>query len=207
MKKNLFMVAFAAVAMLFLASCGSSQKVPQASKSEMENPYGTELKKTESEEYALLSPATRSSGMGISAYESSARQLAELDARSQFSNKIDAAVKAAAKIAGVDYDQYSGANNEGANVSDESRKQNTYQMSVSQNIVRQTNVVKMNKFYGKDRKYTIFVCIEYNGAIADIVKQSAESLKQRVSDTDREKLNQENEKFEKDIEDFLLKSK
>lgn len=203
MKKNILMAAFAAVAMLFLGSCGSSQKVPQASKSEIENPYGSEVFKTEAELYAEAMPGKRASGKGISASESAARQLAEADARAQFSRAIDAAIISASKSVGFDITQYAGGDNEGQTVTDGGLQQNTLVKSISSNIVANTNVVKMNKFYGKDRKFTVFVCLEYNGSIAEIAKKAAQQIQQRIPDEDRKKIQDENSKFEQEIEKGL----
>lgn len=205
MKKNILMVAFAVAAMLVLNSCGSSQKtaVPHASKSEMENPYGSEVFKTEAELYAEAMPGKRASGKGVSASESAARQLAEADARAQFSRAIDAAIISASKSVGFDITQYAGGDNEGQTVTDGGQQQNTLVKSISSNIVANTNVVKTNKFFGKDRKFTVFVCLEYNGSIAEIAQKAAQQVKQRIPDEARKKIQDENGKFEQEIEKGL----
>lgn len=192
------------IAMLVLFSCGSSQKVPQALKSEMENPYGKELFKTEAELYAEAMPGKRAYGKGVSASESAARQLAELDARAQFSRSVDAAIVSASKVVGFDITQYAGGDNEGMNSTDAGQQQNTLSKSISNNIIASTTIVKQNKYYGKDRKYTIFVCLEYNGSVADIAKKATQQIMQRISDSDREKIQNENGKFEQEVENSLL---
>lgn len=203
MKKNILTLAFGIIAMLILDSCGSSKKVPQASKAEMENPYGTEVFKTEAELYAEAMPGKRAYGKGVSASESAARQLAEADARAQFSRSIDAAIVSAAKSVGFDITQYAGGDNEGMNATDGGQQQNTLVESVSSNIIANTNVVKQNKYFGKDRKYTIFVCLEYNGSIGEIAQKAAQQIKQRISDSDREKIQKENDKFEQEVKKSL----
>lgn len=201
--KKIVCLSQLAILMLALASCGSSKKVPQASKAEMENPYGAEVFKTEAELYAEAMPGKRAYGKGVSASESAARQMAELDARAQFSRSLDAAIISAAKVVGFDITQYAGGNNEGMTSTDGGQEQNTLLKSVSSNIIASTTVVKQNKYYGKDRKYTIFVCVEYNGSVADIAKQATQQIKQRISDTDKAKIQQENEKFEQEVEKSL----
>ena len=79
--------------------------------------------------------------------------------------------------------------------------------SISSNIISGTNVIKTDKFYGKDRKYTIFVCLEYNSSLADIAKKATEQIMQRVSDEDRAKIRQENEKYQQEVVNDLKKSK
>lgn len=203
--RELILLSAISAMMFAFTSCGSSNKVPQASKAEQENPYGAEVFQTEVEKYAEALPGKRAYGKGVSFSESAARQLAELDARAQFSRSLDAAITSAAKVVGFDISKYAGGNNEGMSNTDGGQQQNTLAESISSNIIANTNVVKQNKFYGKDRKYTIFVCLEYNGSVADIAKTAAQQVKQRISDVDREKIQKENVKFEQEIEKKLQK--
>ena len=191
------------VFVLIVSSCGTSNKVPQASKQEQENPYGAELFKTEAEKYAEAAPGKRAAGKGVSFSESSARELAEMDARAQMSRAIDAAIVSAAKASNVELQKYAGSDNEGMTATDGGLQANTLTKSISSNIVANANVVKTNKYDGKDRKYTIFVCIEYNGSVAEIAQKAAQQVKQRISDKDREKIQAEHDKFQKEIEQNL----
>lgn len=203
--KNLFVTVFCFCAISFFASCGSSQKMPQASQQEMTNPYGQKVQLTETEEYAAAMPGKRAAGKGVSFDESSARELAEMDARAQFSRAIDAAVISAAKRIGFSIDQYAGGDEDGMSATDGGVQTNTLSKSISSNIVSKATVVKSEKFYGKNRKYTIFVCLEYNGSVADIAKEAVQQVKQRVSDTDRAKIQKENARYENEVMQELQK--
>lgn len=206
MKKFLFVSALVSL-MLTILSCGSSQKVPQASKSEQENPYGAQVFQTKSEQLAAAAPGKRAYGKGVSFSESAARQLAEMDARGQLSRALDAAIVSASKAVGFDITQYAGGDGEGMTNTDGGQQQNTLAKSISSNIISGANVINTDKYYGKDRKYTIFVCLEYNGSVADIAKKAAEQVKQRISDSDRAKIQKENEKYEQEIEKELEQTK
>lgn len=197
MKKLLF--SFAAVAVMFgVYSCGSSKSVTA------ENPYGQQMTLTECEAYALQLPGKRVSGKGVSFDESAARQLAELDARAKYSDALEAAIISASKKANVEITQYAGGDNDGMSAIDGGTKSNTLAKSVSGNIIKNTSVVKVDKFFGKNRQYTIFVCLEYQGNTADIAKEAANQVKQRVSDADREKIQRELDDFQKEVEDQLI---
>ena len=202
MKKYIIM-STVAVMVWGLVSCGSSQKVPQASKAEQENPYGAQVFQTKSEQMAAEAPGKRAYGKGVSFSESTARQMAEMDARGQLSRALDAAIVSASKSVGFDITQYAGGDGEGMTNTDGGQQQNTLTKSISSNIISGATVINTDKFYGKDRKYTVFVCLEYNGSVADIAKKAAEQVKQRISDSDRAKIQQENEKFQKEIEKDL----
>lgn len=76
--------------------------------------------------------------------------------------------------------------------------------SVSKQVIENTQVVKTNKFYNKKtRKYTVFVCLEYNGDIAKLSKEIANKVSQKISDKQRMKIDFELENFEKEIEKEL----
>lgn len=197
MKKFLF--SFAVVAMMVgLYSCGGTAKTVVA-----ENPDGQERPLTRSEALELQAPEKRASGKGVSFDESTARQLAELDARTRFSNALDVAIVSAAKKANVEITQYAGGNNDGMSNTDGGGKSNTLSSSISANIIRNTSVIMMDKFFGKDRRHTIYVCLEYQGSPSDIAKEAAEQVKQRVSDVDREKIQRELDNFQKEVENKL----
>lgn len=198
------MLAVAAMA-LSLSSCSTSKNVSpaQVSKAEQRNPYGEEVFQTKSEKMATEAPGKRAYGKGVSFNESSARQLAETDARAQLSRALETAIVSASKAVGFDITQYSGSDSEGMAVTDGGMQQNTLSKSVSSNIISGAAVINTDKYYGKNRQYTVFVCLEYNGSVADIAKKVTEQIKQRVSDKDRAAIQQENRKFEEEVEKAL----
>ena len=55
----------------------------------------------------------------------------------------------------------------------------------------------------KTRKYTVFVCLEYNGDIVKLSKEIANKVSQKISDEQRMKIDFELENFEKEIEKEL----
>ncbi len=192
---------------LILCSCGGSKQIPNnyynnpQTTNNNDNPYGDEVKKTPAEEYALAAPGKRAAGSGRSWSENVAQQAAEADARRAFSESIDAAIKSAFDRAGIDYDLYSGNNESGNQVTDGGSKQRAMVDIVSQNIIRNTHVVKKNKYYNsKNKIYTIFICLEYMGEVSDIAKNTTEQIIQQVSDKDRSKIQKEIDAFKKEIE-------
>lgn len=206
MKKIIVLSVFCGLVLTF-SSCRSSSKVPQALKAEQENPYGKQVFQTKSEQLYIAAPGKRAYGKGISFDESTARELAEMDARAQFSRALDAAIVSASKKIGFDISKYAGGNGEGMSVTDGGLQQNSLVKSISSNIISGTNIINVDKYYGKDRKYTVFVCLEYNGSVAEIAKKVTEQIKQMVSDQDRQKIQFQNDKYEKEVKNDLESSK
>lgn len=184
---------------LFVLMAGTVQTV-----NAQEDVYGKEMKLTEAESYALKKPGTRAAGKGVSSRESVAVQVARAQARAAFAEAISSAVNSALKISGFDVSQYAGDDEEGHEVSDGAEKTNTMIKSVSKQVIENTQVVKTNKFYNKKtRKYTVFVCLEYNGDIVKLSKEIANKVSQKISDEQRMKIDFELENFEKEIEKEL----
>ena len=184
---------------LFVLMAGTVQTV-----NAQEDVYGKEMKLTEAESYALKKPGTRAAGKGVSSRESVAVQVARTQARAAFAEAISSAVNSALKISGFDVSQYAGDDEEGHEVSDGAEKTNTMIKSVSKQVIENTQVVKTNTFFNKKtRKYTVFVCLEYNGDIAKLSKEVANKVSQKISDEQRMKIDFELENFEKEIEKEL----
>lgn len=195
MKTTIFRLCFC----LFVLMAGTVQTV-----NAQEDVYGKEMKLTEAESYALKKPGTRAAGKGVSSRESVAVQVARAQARAAFAEAISSAVNSALKISGFDVSQYAGDDEEGHEVSDGAEKTNTMIKSVSKQVIENTQVVKTNKFFNKKtRKYTVFVCLEYNGDIAKLSKEVANKVSQKISDEQRMKIDFELENFEKEIEKEL----
>lgn len=187
-------------------SCTSAFAVAVAFADDDDNPDGKEIKMTAAEEYALKEPGKRAAGKGVSARESMAQQLAEMNARRQFSDALSAAILSACKEFGLQFTQYAGDDEEGMNIADEGSKATTLVKSISENVIKNTTVVKKNKFFKKkNRRYTIYVCLEYNGSVAEMAEEATKSLKQKVSGNDRAKLEREMKDFEAEIEKQLKK--
>ena len=206
MKKSFIILLMMSATVVMVSSCGGAGKVQNTSGTQQASPYGTEVALTDCEQYALADPGRRAVGKGNSYNESTARELAELDARATMSRAIDAAVESAMKSGSFGYSQYAGDDESGMSVNDEATKTNNTRSSYSANIIKNTTIVKVNKFFGKNRQYTVFVCLEYSGTVAEIAKKAVQNVRQRVSDADRKKIDDNLKEFEDEVANNLRKS-
>ena len=80
--------------------------------------------------------------------------------------------------------------------------------SVANEVIQNTTVVKTDKFYNNKRhRYTIYVCLEYNGDVKELVEQTVKKIRQRVPQDARKRIEENMEKFEFEIEQELNKDK
>lgn len=171
------------------ASCGSTKKVSNTT------PYGQKLEEETCISLYKKNPTVRAYGMASHFKESSATSLAEAQARAMFSRKIESAVLAATEEVGVSLEQYAGGIADGQYVSDQSSEGNTYVTTIAQQIVRNTHTIETSRYYGNNRQFTVYVCMEYKGTDSELEYQIESSIKERISAEDRARVEQRHDKF------------
>jgi len=166
--------------------------------------YGDKLDLTDSQKYALKKPGTRASGMGQSMRENIARQKAMDNARGALSQSLEMAIMNASKTLSFDIEQYAASDEEGGSVYEGGSRSNSMAKTISQNVLKGTPVVKEDKFYKKkNRMFTIFVCVEYDGTESDLAEEAVKQLKNRISEKDRKRIDDELGKWQDEIEKEL----
>lgn len=218
MKKNILLMAFSMVAMLMLIPCeGYANDSSVSIESYVyQDDRGKKVDLTDAEKYALKKPAKRAAGKGISRNETNAEMKARTAARGKFAENIRAAVVSATKtifhesnsyvedeiIEGEEENYSSGTHTEGG------EKSSSMLKSVANEVIQNTTVVKTDKFYNNKRhRYTIYVCLEYNGDVKELVEQTVKKIRQRVPQDARKRIEENMEKFEFEIEQELNKDK
>lgn len=166
--------------------------------------YGDKQDLTESQKYALKKPATRASGMGQSMRENIARQKAMDNARGALSQALEMAIMNASKTLSFDMEQYAASDEDGESLYEGGSRSNSIVKTICQNVLKGTPIVKEDKFYKKkNRMFTVFVCVEYNGSESDLAEETVKQLKNRISDKDRKRIDEELGKWQEEIEKEL----
>ena len=211
--------SLAGISILFMASCGSSKQAKndammlqmmqmmqqQQQGLKEDNSYGDEIKKTDTELYAELAPGKRTAANGQAFTEAAAEQLARNNARAKFAEAIEAAVVAAAKTVYGEMTEFSADEKNGESSTDGGQKQHTLAKSIAEQTVSNTVVVKTQKFRANNNRYTVFVCLEYNGEVATLAAEIAEQVKQRISDKSRNRIEKDLKEFENQVAFELYK--
>lgn len=218
--------SLAGVSVMFMVSCGSSKQAQndammmqmmqmmqqqqsqgQQQKQQEDNGYGAEIQKTETELYAEQAPGKRSAANGQAFTKEAAEQLARANARAKYAEAIEAAVISAAKTVYGEISMFSADDKNGEMGTDGNQKQATMVQSVAQQVIAKTNVVKTQTFRAKNNRYTVFVCLEYDGKVEELAANIAQQVKQRVSDKDRSRIESDLQKFEEEVKFELFKNK
>lgn len=222
--------SLAGVSMMFMASCGSSkqtqndammlqmmqmmqqqqqvqnQQQPQKNLQD-DNSYGVEVKKTDTELYAEQAPGKRSAANGQAFTKEAAEQLARNNARAKFAEAIETAVISAAKTVYGEMSEFAADEESGESGTEGGQKQYTLAQSIAEQAIANTNVVKTQTFRANNNRYTVFVCLEYNGEVAELAANIAQQVKQRVSEKSRQRIESDLSKFEEEVKFELFKNK
>lgn len=198
MRKNLFIVACAVIC---LSSCKSSQNVvvPTGAAS----PTGIKAAVVEGSacyELQEQKPALRSVGSGTNAKEAFAKQTANAQAQAEFATKIETSVMAACEEIGVSLEQYASDGETGKTVADQSSEGGNLASMVAKQTVKNTSIIKTERYVQNDGQYRVFVCIEFSGKLSELISETESALKEKISPEQRKVLEERHEKFEKKME-------
>ncbi len=199
MKKFLLLLS-----VIILASCGSSKVVTEDVSSRTkpkDSLHGAAIELTLSEQMALERPETRASGEGLSSRLAQAKIYAEGQARGALARAISSIIKTASEESGLGWEKYAGNGSEGNSVNDEGTKSQNQTQQIANELVQNAVVIHQDNFVQPDRRYKVFVCLEYRGDAKSIVNK----IKQQIPDEDRMKMEYEFQKFEKKINEELSK--
>ena len=185
---------FSLLAVLIMAtSCGSTKKVSNTT------PYGQKLEEETCISLYKKKPTIRAYGMATHFKESAATSLAEAQARAMFARKIEAAVLAATEEVAVSLEQYAGGIADGQSVSDQSAEGNTYGTTIAQQVLHNTHTIETSRYFGDNRQFTVYVCMEYKGTDSELASQIESSVKECISQEDRARIDQRHDKFRERI--------
>lgn len=200
--KRIYLIGSVVLTIVF-AACGASKQAVQQQSS---IPSKMKIALDECQILVEQKPEVRAWGEGINYSLSSASNAAELQARSKFARAIASKIKAAEENSGLSYRQASTDSKQGQNVRDEAGNYNEYQLSIAEETVKNTVIIKTSQYMLQDGSYQVFVCLEYKDGVSKMAEEITEKVKQQVSDDDRLKMQYEFQKFRERVEEELKKS-
>ena len=205
MKKSILFAAFAA---MIVCSCGAAKHTKNVVAVPTGSDSATGIKATVSEGqqcYAMQeeNPAVRSVGSGTHFKEAFAKQTANAQALAEFATKIAAATEAACEEIGVSLEQYAGDNNEGKSVADQSAQSGNLASFVAKQTVKNTSIIKTERYMKNGGQYLVYVCVEYCGTLAELIQETEDKIKEKISEKDRQTLEARHDKFRARMENKM----
>ena len=189
-------LCFTMIAALGMASCGSHKPTaPGANRSAVNSAIGAVLPEEPCYTLQEEAPAIRKVGNGSHFKESTAKNIAEAQARGEFAKSIASAIVTATEEIGVSMDKYAGDDTTGKSVSDQSGEANDFVMSIAKEIVKNTHPIKTTRYLKPNNQYNVYVCLEYMGSENQMAQQAESALKDKISPDDRAILEKRHDDF------------
>ena len=184
MKKTMFFTAMAALMISFSGNVAAQTEVTLGSAC-----YELQEQK----------PELRSVGSATDPEESEAKQLAFASALAEYASRISAAVETACVKSGIKMRQYVGDDESGQNLTDASYKSGTFTKTMAKQVIKNSVILKTQRYIEKNRQYTIYVCIENSQDFTDMVTGIEDALKEKISPEQRKILEERHAEFEEMI--------
>ncbi|MDR1416106.1 MAG: hypothetical protein LBJ57_01645 [Prevotellaceae bacterium] len=201
MKRNYFLVATVAIAAgVMVTSCGGSKASLQSATSQQA------VEQDVCEKMQEEKPTLRAVGIGQHFKESTARNIAEAQARAQFARSLATKVKTSTSEEAVGYEVYSGDVATGNSVSDQGSKVNDFVDAVANEVVAGTVPIKISKYILPNKQYKVYVCLEYQKGVSELAAEVAKRVEQKIPDEQKLKMNFEFEQYRKRVEAELEKA-
>ncbi len=195
---------------LTATSCGGSKKaVADVTNPEQIDGAVRQLD-SKSQQLAQRKPLTRTWGVGTAPDKAFAQSIAEADARRKYAASIGTIVNGAIERSNDMVKKAATDDKKTVNVGDFGQITQEDVKNIIDNIaVSGTVVINSDTYKTKNGQYEVYTCIEFVGdqldLEKDLVKEYRKSLEQKVSDADRDKLEDRIGKFKQEINDILEK--
>lgn len=196
--KTKSLVMFAVASMLFVA-CKSTKTVVSDGEVAIKVDQCIELQEK--------APERRAWGEGTDYTMTDATAYAQASARTNFSYMLEAAVEAGTSHSAQKYNKASSDGENGGLVSDRTGLDKNFYSVVTQQIVKNTAVIKTSPYKQKDGQYHVYVCIEYRGAVGEMAESIASKVNEQLSDEEKLKIQFDYQQFKKEIEEQLKNMK
>lgn len=196
--KNYFILAFA-IASMILAGC----KSPKSAASDSE----VAIKVNQCVELQEQAPERRAWGEGTDYTLTDASAYAQASARANFAYMLETAVEAGTSHSAQKYNKASSDGEKGGLVSDRTGLDKNFYSVVTQQIVKNTTVIKTSPYKQKDGQYHVYVCIEYRGAVGEMAESITSKVNEQLSDEEKLRIQFDYQQFKKEIEEQLKNMK
>ncbi|MDR1221359.1 MAG: hypothetical protein LBL07_00580 [Tannerella sp.] len=145
-------------------------------------------------------PLLRTVGVGVDYDESTAKSVAELQARGEFVRKMSDLITTATE---VQTDGMTLTGTDGQSVTDHARGVKNLISGVERKVVKNTSVIDYIKYKLPNNQYQIYVCLEYLDGISEMADEIAKTVVQQIPEDQKLKVKFEFDRYKKQVEEDL----
>ena len=202
MRRSVFYL-FAMAMIVIFASCGSSNN-PVSNKPATHTAEGDLILGVEPcEAYAMEQPGKRGWGVGTHFKEATARNVAELGARTQLARALQSCIETGTQSFGNDLQKYAGSDNEGMSVTDQSGSTKDRESGLAKELIKGAVVVKTTRYKTPNNQYKIYVCVEYSEGVPEMAGKIAKAFNEKLTDEQKARVKFDDKKFTEAMEESM----
>ena len=184
----------------FMVSCGSSKNSQNSAKSQQNQVVQDVAVAAEPcDEYAMMNPVKRASGNGVHSKETTATNMAQLNARANLAKALQSMIEAATENYADGNDMFTAEEAESASITDQSAKVKDWEKGVAKEIVKGAPIVKKSRYRTANNQWNIYVCIELKASIAEMAAQVTRAFEEAFSPEQKARISFDACKFEESI--------
>lgn len=195
MKKEIFLTLVILAVIVGLSSCGANR-----AQSRQEVTGDIAIAAEPCEEYAMKEPARRASGTGMHFQETTARNLAELNARAQLARNLQTCIESATSSYSGGTTLFSADSLAGVPRTDQTASIDDKESGIAKELVKGATVVKQSKYMTKNNQYRIYVCVEYNEDVPQVAAKVAKAMSELLTPEQKTKVKFDEEMFRQKME-------
>lgn len=154
-------------------------------------------------EYAMEEPAKRASGTGVHFKESTATNLAQLNARANLARALQSCIETATENYSGGTGLFSADDEQDASVTDESSNVDDREYGIAKELIKGAAIVKMSRYKTPKNQWKIIVCVEYQTSVAEMAAQVAKVYSEKLTPEQKARVKFDEQRFKEQMEKSL----
>ena len=204
MKKFTFLASI--VLAMFMQSCGSSKQVataPISVVSQDQIQQDIEVALDPCEEYAMLAPSKRAAGTGVHFKETTATNLAQLNARANLAKALQQCVETATKNYADAKELFAADGESSSYVTDQSAGAADREAGWAKELIKGAPIVMKKKYKTSNNQWRIYVCVEYQESVAEMAAKITKVFNEKLTQEQKARIDFNEQKFKQEMQEAM----
>lgn len=181
---------------LLIQSCGGTKQVATTTvPANQQMMQDVEVEVNACEEYAMKEPSKRAAGVGVHFSETTATNLAQLNARNNLARALQQCVKNASSYSANAKELFASDAVANAFVGDEEASSNDSEEGWAKELIKGAPIVMKKKYKTPNNRWRIYVCVEYQEGLAEMAGKVAQIFQEKLTPEQKARIDFNAEKF------------
>ena len=217
--KNAVFCSLLGLSVSFMVSCGSSKnsqndmmmqmmqqmmmQQQQQNQNQNQNQQDKVVASDPCDDYAMEDPVRRASGSGVHFKESTATNLAQLNARANLARALQSYIETGTENYSGGTELFSADDGEGTSVTDQTSNVEDREYGLAKELIKGAVIVKKSRYKTPNNQWKIHVCVEYQASIAEMAAQIAKTYSEKLTPEQKARVKFDEQRFQEQMEKTL----